>query len=87
MAKYIDANLFFKALANGHLDGSITGPEDVEKLVREFTAADVKEVIRGKWKGQSSEDEDFCECSECGHYQYDDSKFCPNCGSDMRGVK
>ena len=25
------------------------------------------------------------ECSECGRVEFKKSKFCPNCGSDMRG--
>ena len=26
-------------------------------------------------------------CSECGYERYEKSKFCPDCGADMRGSK
>ena len=87
MARYIDVELFKAELNMGHYTGDITGSNDVEKLLDLQPTADAKEVVRGKWIGQSSDYEDFCECSICGHYQEDDSDFCPSCGADMREVE
>lgn len=62
-------------------------------------AADVRPVMRGKWKKRMEEKETpyyksftpIWSCSECGT-EYDPSlcmtiNFCPNCGADMREVQ
>lgn len=67
-----------------------TADEAVE-FVLHIPAADVREVVRGKWNYISAffVNEDFYpsryKCSECGHYidAGDDKNFCPNCGADM----
>lgn len=44
-------------------------------------------VRKGKWL-QNPDDtagEPFYICSQCGHGSYDITKFCKNCGADMRG--
>lgn len=53
-------------------------------------AADVRPVVRGKWK--CADDEEFSQphvhCSNCGEYRfawYRRFSYCPNCGADMRG--
>ena len=35
---------------------------------------------RGKWNYFG-----WYSCSECGYERYEKSKFCPDCGADMRG--
>ena len=52
-------------------------------------AADVRPVVRGKWKDamQSCHDSPHVKCSVCGEYYWRYFKkfnFCPNCGADMR---
>jgi len=63
--------------------------EEVDAVLEDYPAADVRPVARGKWK----EDwETGCsECSACGEsYLWEDYdgvcewNFCPNCGADMR---
>lgn len=66
--------------------------------IKSIPAADVREVVRGKWHSrfyyrESTKAYD-CEmhvCSECGsEWSYDaetgssDFNYCPNCGADMR---
>lgn len=55
-----------------------------EKL-KQIPAADVRPVVRGKWKEHRfSEDVYGAECSVC-HTTWDyGTNFCPNCGADMR---
>lgn len=58
----------------------------VESALMELPAADVREVVRGRWKrvDPRSTVETF-RCSECNYYaQMNATNFCPNCGADMR---
>lgn len=53
-------------------------------------AADVRPVVRGKWKDavQGCGDSPHVQCSICGEYYFQYFKkfgFCPKCGADMRG--
>lgn len=62
----------------------------------EIPAADVRPVVRGKWKPSMCgtahgpiQDKDewygpLFLCSECGADMIGASNFCPNCGADMR---
>ena len=44
-------------------------------------AADVRPVVRGKWKVYNN----TYMCSSCGQpVSFWQSNFCPNCGADMR---
>ena len=61
----------------------------IRKIVAYFPAADVRPVVRGKWKDamQSCNDSPHVKCSVCGEYYWRYFKkfnFCPNCGADMR---
>lgn len=42
---------------------------------------EMTERPQGKWIIEH----DWVHCSSCGHEQNYPSKFCPNCGADMRG--
>lgn len=62
---------------------------DVEKLLREAPAADVRPVVRGRWIFDSDRP-DTLVCTVCDHafdvWKWDHKwmHFCPNCGADMR---
>lgn len=65
------------------------------KTIKEFPAADVQPVKRGKWVNECIEDDMkvwWAGCSACGedtHSRYGKVsayRFCPNCGADMRDV-
>ena len=59
-------------------------------LVEDWTAADVRPVVRRKWE-KSAKYKGYVCCSEC-HNCYVDQEwitklkwnYCPNCGADMR---
>ena len=57
---------------------------DVESIVSEIPAADVRPVVRGRWENFRGKPR----CSRCKAVwpeDYYDHNFCPNCGADMRG--
>lgn len=66
-----------------------------EEETKHIPAADVVEVVHGKWEGET----DFVYadlsqrviCDKCGAFAYFYDKmpmnFCPNCGADMREAK
>ena len=63
------------------------GADAVGDWLQDFPAADVRPVVRGRWKL-------FCgrldwQCSNCNWSTRADipRNFCPNCGADMRGGK
>ena len=60
--------------------------EEVDAVLDEYPAADVRPVVRGKWvKPTRVPDSMLDECSVCGFdtgaYTFN---FYPNCGADMR---
>ena len=59
------------------------------EALMDIPAADVRPVVRGKWKDamQSCHDSPHVKCSVCGEYYwqyFNKFNFCPNCGADMR---
>lgn len=65
-------------------DGRIAGHYDCTiKGAKAIPAADVREVVRGKWQkiGQLGV---VVVCSVCGKSPDRKTNFCPNCGADMR---
>ena len=65
----------------------------IRKIAANIPAADVRPVVRGKWKqDELSKRLDLYVCSECGQplqiVNADGGKtataYCPNCGADMR---
>ena len=76
--------------------------EEFEKILKSpsIPAADVRPVVRGKWKANphigykrlDEDDEPIWEyvtdfiCANCGKSSDKRTDFCPNCGADMREV-
>ena len=70
--------------------------KNLKEIVEELPPADVRENKHGHWEvvsdGYYGDNAYICECSECKDtvwvYKDADRKwnYCPNCGSDMRGV-
>ena len=63
--------------------------KDLAEFILGAPAADVAPVVRAKWKlvGQVCVDGEYVDCYRCGKCSipYDKkSRFCPNCGADMR---
>lgn len=56
------------------------------EIMNEVPAADVRPVVRGKWRPYSPLTDTY-ECDKCGYQVIDEifrTNFCPNCGADMR---
>lgn len=84
-------NAIRKACIMGHIPFSSATPEGQRALeairaVRHVEAADVAPVVHGRWRWVGSDRWNECyECSECGKMSYNDSRFCPHCGTKMDG--
>ncbi len=66
-------------------------PEICTQEINSIPAADVAPVVHGRWVHDGRRIKsgiDWCHCSECG--KSDNfcarTKYCPNCGADMRGI-
>lgn len=57
-----------------------------KETLQDLPAADVVEVVRGRWENYSPI---TIKCSRCGHvihdWRYSECKYCPNCGAKMDG--
>lgn len=71
--KYVDLNEILLAL-----------PKSVEIIIRDWPAADVRPVVRGKWE-QVDDYRYPWGCTNCRKTFSGQYNFCPNCGADMRG--
>ena len=63
-------------------------PQRVKTLLLRQPAADVAEVVHGRWIWNEEGEidwEQFYRCSNCGDKEYWESNFCPNCGARMDG--
>ena len=63
-------------------------PQRVKTLLLRQPAADVAEVVHGRWIWNEEGEidwEQFYRCSNCGNKEYWESNFCPNCGAKMDG--
>ena len=73
-------------LANGSVLGRHTGLADcIARDISELPAADVAEVVHGRWVASHDE---FCQCSLCKYPVYaawNTTNYCPNCGAKMDG--
>ena len=61
-------------------------PQRVKTLLFRQPAADVAEVVHGRWIWNEEGEidwEQFYRCSNCGNKEYWESNFCPNCGAKM----
>ena len=56
----------------------------ITDLISGIPAADVREVVRGKWNPAKDGYYGHVMCSVCHKIESHDTNFCPNCGADMR---
>lgn len=97
--KYIDADSVIKDLRrivaepwnhNAAPASWAEAYEDLIDILESEPAADVRPVIRGKWKKHYADHEAFGErpfcryCSVCNAITVFQYNFCPNCGADMK---
>ena len=60
--------------------------DDTLDYIDSEPAADVAEVVHGRWIWNEEGEidwEQFYRCSNCGDKEYWESNFCPNCGAKM----
>lgn len=85
MADYIRREDALFALRKAERGGSMTALTRLERAyaeIREMPAADVAEVVHGRW---ILHDDGVFTCSECGNAESNDSYYCRLCGAKMDG--
>ena len=89
MAEYIERQSVlakkFNLESRLHEPIPIVLASEIERL----PAADVRPVVRGRWKRVDPRSTVVTfRCSECNYYAHmNATNFCPNCGADMREAK
>lgn len=81
MAEYIER----EALRDALYDADAITMNGV-KILNQFPSADVEPVRHGRWLCVDTDTEQFFLCNRCKKKEYWESKYCPNCGADMRGT-
>ena len=91
MAEYIEREAAIRKakMANHDTNCSYVDWEQDERTelyINEIPAADVRPVVRGRWKRVDPRSTVVTfRCSECNYYAHvNATNFCPNCGADMR---
>lgn len=88
MAEYIER----KKAIDACFDGWNNNAHDCAENIRSIPAADVRPVVRGKWKVSVHKTYYDVSCSVCGinsFFQVDEkdsvsyANYCPNCGAKM----
>ena len=91
MGEYIEREKLLELYVDGKYDTAdyhVPVPVIIQNI-KDIPAADVRPVVRGRWKDamQSVHDSPHVKCSVCGEYYWRYFKkfnYCPNCGADMR---
>lgn len=86
MADFIRREDALFALRKAERGGSMTALTRLERAyaeIREMPAADVAEVVHGRW---ILHDDGVFTCSECGNAESNDSYYCRLCGAKMDGA-
>ena len=87
MAEYIDIDTTIDvAVYQRNRRIQVTLRQILESNDAKYERADVRPVVRGKWRLYSPLTDTY-ECDKCGYQVIDESfrtNFCPNCGADMR---
>ena len=56
--------------------------------LKKLPTADATPVVHGRWiKAECSEKDGNSNCSECGHWDWDDCNYCSKCGARMDGER
>ena len=91
MAKYIDAEAFFKLINTTLPYGELDYPDkavynaaisDMCGMLTHFPPADVQEVRHGRWEPYLNEGL-IVKCSVCGSRYEAPWHYCPRCGARM----
>jgi hypothetical protein len=92
MADYIRREDALEAFENADADvyedygdGTVDwgfGRKNIQNVINGIPAADVAEVVHGRW---ILHDDGVFTCSECGNAESNDSYYCRLCGAKMDG--
>ena len=86
MADYIKRKTALEDFERCNAENPNWTPQRVKTLLLRQPAADVAEVVHGRWIWNEDGEidwEQFYRCSNCGDKEYWESNFCPNCGAKM----
>ena len=93
MVEYIERDAAIMTAMNYTGDGNAQdASQDIAGALSCIPVADVKPIVRGKWKDavQGAYDSPHVLCSICGEYfwrYFKNFDFCPNCGANMKEEK
>ena len=90
---YIEREAVLSAIWKTSAEHDVFFPAIILDAIKSIPAADVRPVVRGKWRfekgdGKTCGDGWVCSACNCGFHTnvpyFEDFNFCPNCGADMR---
>lgn len=81
MTEYIDRDILIKNIEQETMSILFTKSTAL-KYVRESPAADVAEVVHGRWIPVDEKNDAF-DCSECDAMVKKRCNYCPSCGARM----
>ena len=87
-ADYISREAAIDAVDVGNLHRGIINA--LQAIISDIPAADVRPVVRGKWKHDGSDWKNRFICDQCGYkwfFEAEEAHFCPNCGCAMENEK
>lgn len=80
--EYISRETALKDFESCNAENPNWTPQRVKTLLLRQPAADVAEVVHGRW---ILHDDGVFTCSECGNAESNDSYYCRLCGAKMDG--
>ena len=80
--EYISRETALKDFESCNAENPNWTPQRVKTLLLRQPAADVAEVVHGRW---IPHDDGVFTCSECGNAESNDSYYCRLCGAKMDG--
>ena len=88
MAEYINREKTKRELSEWCI--SLNSPhllsrDDTMFLLDNIPAADVAQVVHGRWLCVDTDTDQFFLCNRCKKKEYWESNYCPNCGAKMDG--
>lgn len=76
---------YWQQAYNAHFLDAAVRLGSVYREMEDIPAADVREVVRGKWLvGTYGRVHHICSRCKFDYFSTHTSNFCPNCGADMR---
>ena len=90
MADFISREAAYKTLTEYYHHSSGVQHTVLREALNRVPTADVRPVVRGKWKHDGSDWKNRFICDQCGYkwfFEAEEAHFCPNCGCAMENEK